>query len=69
MDFLIGLPRTLTGLDNVFVVVDRFNYMSQFIPFKTTHNTNCISHLFFKEIIKIHGFPMSIVADIDMKFM
>ncbi len=69
MDLIVGLPRTRIGLDNVSLVVDRFNKMSHFIPCKTTHDARNITNIFLEEVVRIRGLPWSIVADKDVKFM
>ena len=53
MDFVIALPRSKKGKDSIFVVVDAFN----------------IADLFFREIVRLHGMPRTIVSDRDAKFL
>jgi hypothetical protein len=38
MDFIMGLPRTQSGYDSIWLIVDRLTKAAHFIPVKTTYS-------------------------------
>ena len=69
MDFVYGFPRTARGHNAVWVIVDRLTKSAHFLGMKTTDTTETLSQLYIREIVRLHGIPLSIVSDRDSRFV
>ncbi|GJU65105.1 putative reverse transcriptase domain-containing protein [Tanacetum coccineum] len=68
MDFVSGLPRTPSGYDSIWVIVDRLTKSAHFLPMKKTDTIEKLTQLYLKEIMCRHGVPISIISDRDNHF-
>ena len=69
MDFVSALPRTRERYDSIWVIVDRLTKVAHFIPIKTGYTLEQLAKLYVKEIVRLHGVPVSIVSDRDTRFV
>ena len=63
MDFITGLPRTRTGYDSIWVVVDHLTKVAHFIQVKTSYTSAKFAKLYMSRIVCAHGVPNGIVPD------
>jgi hypothetical protein len=62
-----GFPR-VSEKWVVLMVIDRFSKMPHFIPLGHPYTPLSVIHVFFDNIVHLHGFSCSIVIDIDPVF-
>jgi len=67
MDFVEGFPR-ISGKSVVLTVVDRFSKYAYFIALGHPYTAISVAQAFFDNIVRLHGFPCSIVSDRDPVF-
>nr|GFA86456.1 putative reverse transcriptase domain-containing protein [Tanacetum cinerariifolium] len=68
MDFITKLPRTQTGYDLIWVIVDRLTKSAHFIPVNEKFKTKKLARIYLKEIVCKHGVPVLIISDRDPIF-
>lgn len=68
MDFIMPLPRTDSGHDGIAVFVDRLSKQKHFAAIHSTISAPETAALFFREVVRHHGVPTSIVSDRDARF-
>ncbi|GJZ81975.1 reverse transcriptase domain-containing protein [Tanacetum coccineum] len=68
MVFITKLPKTSSGHDTIWVIIDRLTKSAHFIPTRETYNIETLTRLYIKEIVSRHGVPISIISDLNSHF-
>ncbi|GKC24232.1 putative reverse transcriptase domain-containing protein [Tanacetum coccineum] len=68
MDFVTKLPRTSSGHDTIWVIVDRLTKSAHFLPMREDYKMDRLARLYLNEIVARHGVPISIIFDRDSHF-
>ncbi|GJQ95279.1 putative reverse transcriptase domain-containing protein [Tanacetum coccineum] len=68
MDFVTKLPRTSSGHDTIWVIVDRLTKSAHFLPMREDYKMDRLARLYLNEIVARHGVPISIISDHDSRF-
>ncbi|GJS11616.1 putative reverse transcriptase domain-containing protein [Tanacetum coccineum] len=55
MDFVTKLPRTSSGYDTIWVIVDRLTKSAHFLPMREDYKMERLARLYLNEIVAIHG--------------
>nr|GEX29732.1 putative reverse transcriptase domain-containing protein [Tanacetum cinerariifolium] len=59
MDFVTKLPRTSSGHDIIWVIVDRLTKSAHFLPIREDYKMDRLTRLYFNEIMTRHGVSIS----------
>nr|GFA41838.1 reverse transcriptase domain-containing protein [Tanacetum cinerariifolium] len=68
MDFVTKLPKTSSGYDTIWVIVDRLTKFAHFLPMREDDSMDKLTKLYMKEVVTRHGIPVSIISDRDPMF-
>nr|GEY46916.1 retrotransposable element Tf2 [Tanacetum cinerariifolium] len=65
MDFVTKLPRTSSGYDTIWVIVDRLTKSAHFLPMRKDDFIEKLTKLYLKDVVIRYGIPISIISDRD----
>ncbi|GJX18773.1 putative reverse transcriptase domain-containing protein, partial [Tanacetum coccineum] len=68
MDYVTKLPRTSSGHDTIWVIVDRLTKSTHFLPMREDYKMDRLARLYLNEIVARHGVPISIISDRNSRF-
>ncbi|GJT98802.1 putative reverse transcriptase domain-containing protein [Tanacetum coccineum] len=68
MEFVTKLPRTSSGYDTIWVIVDRLTKSAHFLPMTENDFMDKLARLYLKEVVTRHGIPVSSICNRDGRF-
>ncbi|GJR46083.1 putative reverse transcriptase domain-containing protein [Tanacetum coccineum] len=68
MNFITKLPKTSSGYDTIWLIVDRLTKSAYFLPMKENDTMERLTRLYLKEVVTRHGIPVSIICGRNGRF-
>nr|GEX56820.1 reverse transcriptase domain-containing protein [Tanacetum cinerariifolium] len=68
IDFVTKLPRTSSGYDTIWVIVDHLTKSAHFLRMREDDSMVNLTKLYLKEVVTRHEIPISIIFDRDPRF-
>ncbi|GJX72394.1 putative reverse transcriptase domain-containing protein [Tanacetum coccineum] len=68
MDLVMKLPRTSSGHNTIWVIMDRLTKSAHFLHVREDYKMDRLARLYLNEIVARHGVPISIISDCDSRF-
>nr|GEZ35142.1 reverse transcriptase domain-containing protein [Tanacetum cinerariifolium] len=68
IDFVTKLPRTSSGHDTIWVIMNRLTKSAHFLPMCEDYKMDRLARLYLNEIVDKHGVPILIISDRDSRF-
>ncbi|GKA07761.1 putative reverse transcriptase domain-containing protein, partial [Tanacetum coccineum] len=68
IDLVTKLPKSSSGYDTIWVIMDRLTKSAHFLPIREDYKTEKLARIYINEIVARHGVPVSIISDRDARF-
>ena len=63
MDFITGLPKTQSGHDAIWVVIDRLSKVAHFLAVRESITASQLAELYVSRIVVLHVVPKKSISD------
>ncbi|KAI3801819.1 hypothetical protein L1987_29936 [Smallanthus sonchifolius] len=68
MDFITKLPRTSSGYDSIWVIIDRLTKSAHFLLIREDYRVEKLARIYIDENVSRHGVPLNIISYRDARF-
>ncbi|GJR91834.1 reverse transcriptase domain-containing protein [Tanacetum coccineum] len=68
IDLVTKLPKSSSGYDAIWVIVDKLTKSARFLPIRKDYKTEKLARIYINEIVARHGVPVLIISDRDGQF-
>ncbi|GJW15526.1 putative reverse transcriptase domain-containing protein [Tanacetum coccineum] len=66
MDFITKWPRSSSGHDSIWIIVDRLTKLAYFLTMHEDYKMDRLARLYIDEMVARHGVPVSIISNHDV---